>query len=79
MEESSKRVVLYGGVLPALTIGAVYGVAPGYLVALPLVGIVFAAVAAGARSMAGMGDVFRYSVGLLVWSVLVLVLLPLFQ
>jgi hypothetical protein len=79
MEESPRRVVLYGGVLPALTTGAVYGVAPGYLIALPLVGVVFSAVAAGARPMANVGDVFRYSVGLLVWSVLVLVFFPVFQ
>jgi hypothetical protein len=76
MGKSSKRTAVYAGVLPALTVGVVYGVVPGYLIVLPLVGIVFTAVAAGAPSMADMGDVLRYSVGLFVWSAVVLVVSP---
>ena len=70
-----RKLALYGGILPGLTVGAIYLTTRTLLTWVPVVGVVFTAVAAGAWSRASMRGVFLYSLGLLVWSVVVLVLL----
>jgi hypothetical protein len=76
-DERWKRTALHAGLVPLLTIGVIYAVARSLLIWVPVVGVVFAAVAAGARSATEMRVVFLCGGGLLVQSVLVIAFLPL--